>query len=76
MTMPITTQAATTQAHKIYATLPDQGLDRAALMDILRGLARRGSITERDERVLEYLRELYVLSLDTCSACSGQGPSG
>jgi hypothetical protein len=62
--MAISTQVQATTPHKIYATIPDRNLDRRALMQTLRGLVSRGSFTERDERVLEYLRELYVLSLD------------
>jgi DNA-binding PadR family transcriptional regulator len=61
--MPVVAQGIIAPA-RIYATLPDRSLDRDALLKQLGELTKRGSITERDERVLEYLRELHVLSLD------------
>ena len=51
-------------AAKIYTIHPDRSLDRQALADSLAQIAGRGSVTERDERLLEHLRELNALSLD------------
>ncbi len=48
---------------QLYATRYGQ-IDKAELKAQLSDLARRGRITTRDERLLEYLRELNVLSLD------------
>jgi hypothetical protein len=39
-------------------------VDRPQLKKALADLASRGRITSRDERLLEYLRELHVMSLD------------
>lgn len=62
--MAVMTQSTTIPSGKIYATLPDRSPDRDTLAMQLSELTRRGGITDRDERILEYLRELYVLSLD------------
>ncbi len=56
VTQPINTQ-------RIYTTLAS-GLSRQKLKDLLAELNGRGRITERDERLLECLRELHVLSLN------------
>ncbi len=50
---------------RIYTTQSEGlNLDRQKLKALLEELSRRGRITERDERLLEYLRELNVLSLN------------
>jgi hypothetical protein len=49
---------------KIYTTHPNAHPDPRELMATLAQLAGRGRITERDEQLLEYLRELNALSLD------------
>lgn len=54
---------ASAKVDRIYAHRFN-GVDPKALRQRLAELARRGGITERDERLLEYLRELKVLSLD------------
>jgi hypothetical protein len=64
--MPITSQLLLQpdeKVTKIYATRP-AGIDRQQVRETLADLARRGRITNRDERLLECLRELNVLSLD------------
>lgn len=61
--MAIVTTAEPVAASKIYATHPGQ-VDYKQIRARLNDLAARGGITERDERVLEYLRELNALSLD------------
>jgi hypothetical protein len=64
--MPITSQLLLQQdekVQKIYATRP-AGIDRQKVRENLADLARRGRITNRDERLFECLRELNVLSLD------------
>ncbi|HID64443.1 MAG TPA: hypothetical protein EYP49_17130 [Anaerolineae bacterium] len=61
--MPVVAQAGPVEATRIYATRP-AGIDRRELRQQLSRLARRGQVTERDERLLEYLCELHVLSLD------------
>jgi hypothetical protein len=54
------------QVHKIFVHRDDdqQTPDRPALLAALTDLARRGRITDRDEELLEYMRELNVLSLN------------
>ena len=64
--MPITSQLLfqkDEKVTKIYATRPLE-IDRQKLRETLAELARRGRVTNRDERLLECLRELNVLSLD------------
>jgi len=64
--MPITSQLLLQpdeKVTKIYATRP-AGIDRQKVRETLADLARRGRVTNRDERLLECLRELNVLSLD------------
>jgi|GEM_PF-2652024 len=64
--MPITSQLLLQKDEKvtkIYATRP-VGIDRQKVRETLADLARRGRITNRDERLFECLRELNVLSLD------------
>ena len=62
--MPLVAQQQPVSADKIYVTHPDAKIDREALKERLARLAQKGGITERDERLLEYLRELNVLSLN------------
>ncbi len=50
-------------SRQIYMTR-HSGVDKQLLKDELAQRARAGAITERDETLLEYLRELHVLSLD------------
>lgn len=65
--MPVTTQWADLdtqrQPTQIYATRYGK-IDKQRLREELAARAKSGSITVRDERLLEYLRELHVLSLD------------
>lgn len=64
--MPITSQLLLQpdeKVTKIYATRP-AGIDRQKVKETLAELAGRGRVTDRDERLLECLRELNVLSLD------------
>lgn len=63
--MPIVTQAQAYAPHKIYVTHQDKEAvpDLKTIWQNLVKLSSRGGITERDERLLEYLRELNVLSL-------------
>ncbi len=62
--MPLVAQQQPISAEKIYATHPDAKIDRDELKERLARLSKKGGITERDERLLEYLRELNVLSLN------------
>jgi hypothetical protein len=62
--MPFVAQQETVPPSKIYVTRSDGDLDRKTLIAKLTDLARRGRITARDEQLMEYLRELNVLSLD------------
>jgi len=63
--MPVTT--AVQEDHKkpeqIYVTRHGP-VDRRALRAALAERARRRQITTRDEKIMEYLRELHVMSLD------------
>lgn len=60
-----TTQAQPIEAKRIYTTQSDGlNLDRQRLKTLLEELSSRGRITERDERLFEYLREVNVLSLN------------
>jgi len=66
--MPVTTvvKKPEDQAKKpeqIYVTRHGP-VDRRALRAALAERARRGQITTRDEQIMEYLRELHVMSLD------------
>jgi hypothetical protein len=64
--MPITSQLLLQKdekVQKIYATRP-AGVNRQQVKETLADLARRGRITNRDERLFECLRELNVLSLN------------
>jgi DNA-binding PadR family transcriptional regulator len=61
--MVVSAQIAAAPA-RIVVTHPDRPLDRRALAERLARLVGRGGLTERDEELLEYLRETYVLSLD------------
>jgi len=62
--MPITGQPLdASDVRKIFTTR-EAGLDRQALRRSLAELAGRGRLTNRDEKLFEYLRELRVLSLD------------
>jgi hypothetical protein len=62
--MPIVAQSEQVEPSRIYVTRSDGDLDRKTLISNLTDLARRGRITARDEQLMEYLRELNVLSLD------------
>ncbi len=62
--MPFVAQSETVTPSRIYVTRSDGDLDRKTLIQNLTDLARRGRITARDEQLMEYLRELNVLSLD------------
>jgi DNA-binding PadR family transcriptional regulator len=65
--MAVVAQSTTLPSGKIYATIPansGRAPDRDTILRELSELTRRGGITDRDERILEYLRELHVLSLD------------
>jgi len=65
--MPVTTQLTDLQTKQqpaqIYATRYGS-INKQKLREDLAARAKSGSITVRDERLLEYLRELHVLSLD------------
>jgi DNA-binding PadR family transcriptional regulator len=60
----MTLSTDTPSSARICVTPPDRPLDKKAVADVLAQLIERGSLTERDEQLLEYLRETYVLSLD------------
>ena len=60
----MTLSTETPSPARICVTPPDRPLDKKAVADVLAQLIERGSLTERDEQLLEYLRETYVLSLD------------
>jgi hypothetical protein len=62
--MPIVAQSEPVETSRIFVTRSDGNLDRKKLIENLTDLARRGRITARDEQLMEYLRELKVLSLD------------
>jgi DNA-binding PadR family transcriptional regulator len=51
------------EAKRIFTTSAE-GVDRQKLKAALDELNRHGRLTDRDERLMEYLRELNVLSLD------------
>jgi hypothetical protein len=66
--MPVTTvvkkpEDRAKKPEQIYVTRHGP-LDRRALRAELAERARRGQITTRDEKIMEYLRELHVMSLD------------
>jgi hypothetical protein len=61
--MPVVTTTEPVETTRIFASRPD-GVDHKELQQLLKELARTGSVTTRDERLLEYLRELHVLSLE------------
>jgi hypothetical protein len=65
--MPVTASVRTqptvvTNAHRLYAST-SAGVNQREVRQKLDELVARGSITRRDERLLEYLREFNVLSL-------------
>ncbi len=66
--MPVTTElTATTNTaniQRIVATRTSQKVSRKEAKEILADLSRRGRITNRDEKLLEMLREFNVLSLN------------
>jgi len=66
--MPVVAQSGPVEATKIYATRP-AGVDQRELRQQLSRLARRGRVTERDERLLEYLRE-HEIHLEVCPSCN------
>ncbi len=61
--MAIVIQQQSVATKRIFTTQAS-GLDRRQLKVVLAGLKEKRRITERDERLLEYLRELRVLSLN------------
>lgn len=61
--MAIVAQAQPIEVKRIYTTQAE-GVDRQKLKAMLEDLNRQGRLTERDERLLEYLQEVNVLSLD------------
>jgi DNA-binding PadR family transcriptional regulator len=63
-TLATAAQAAAPAPARIVVTHPERPLDRKALAGRLAHFLERGSLTERDEALLEYLRETHVLSLD------------
>jgi hypothetical protein len=62
--MPFVAHSEPVTPSKIYVTRVEGEIDRKTLIANLTDLARRGRITARDEQLMEYLRELNVLSLD------------
>lgn len=68
MTIVAHAQTVAPIPHKIYATRKTSSemteADRQAIRKNILTLSEKGSITDRDERLLEYLRDLSVLSLD------------
>ena len=63
--MPVTTELTEEQTvQRIVATRPNQKVSRKEVKEILADLSRRGRITNRDEKLLELLREFNVLSLN------------
>ena len=61
--MAIVAQVQPIEVKRIYTTQAE-GVDRQKLKAMLEDLNRQGRLTERDERLLEYLHEVNVLSLD------------
>jgi DNA-binding PadR family transcriptional regulator len=64
MAVTVTQTLPPSAADRIYTPRGEDGLDRQALRAAIDELARHGRITGRDERLLEVLREVSVLSLD------------
>ena len=65
--MALVAQIKTPMVDKIYVDRdhpPEKEEDIKKLRDNLSKLSKKGGITERDEQLLEYLRELNVLSID------------
>ena len=62
--MAITIQNTNPPLERIYARQPEAEPDLASLREQLKQLMQRGRLTSRDERLLEYLAELSVLSLE------------
>ncbi len=65
--MPVTTELteySQETVQRIVATRPSQKVSRKEVREILADLSRRGRITNRDEKLLELLREFKVLSLN------------
>ena len=72
---PVAIQTPTSPPARIVVTHPDRPLDRKVLAGQLAQFLERGSLTERDEALLEYLRETYVLSLDQIQRLLWMGKS-
>lgn len=64
MAITVTMMPPPSAADRIYTLRGEEGLDRQTLQVAIAALARGGRITSRDERLLELLREVHVLSLD------------
>lgn len=64
MAVTVTQTLPPSAADRIYTPRGEEMLDRYALRAAIDQLARQGRITGRDERLLEVLREVSVLSLD------------
>lgn len=62
--MPVTTSMTTQAAHGQRIDRPARPrISRQQVKRILTGLLARGALTQRDQRLLEYLREFKVMSL-------------
>lgn len=64
MAVTVTQTLPPSAADRIYTPRREESLDRQALQAAIDELARNGRVTGRDERLLELLREVSVLSLD------------
>ena len=74
--IPVAAQASTsTPTARIVVTHPGRPLDRKVLAEQLAEFLGKGSLTERDEALLEYLRETYVLSLNQVQRLLWMGKS-
>ncbi len=71
----VPTSTPATAPARIVVTHPDRPLDRKALAEHLAHIVETGSLTERDEELLEHLRETYVLSLDQAQRLLWMGKS-
>ncbi len=74
--IPVMTQASTSAPPaRIVVTHPDRPMDRKVLAGQLAEFLEKGRLTVRDEALLEYLRETYVLSLDQVQRLLWMGKS-
>ncbi|GAB4442445.1 MAG: hypothetical protein Kow0031_24560 [Anaerolineae bacterium] len=62
--MPVTTATQTTDGIQRVFTTRNGGVDLKLLKEELAARAAAGQVTTRDESILEYLRELHVMSLE------------